>query len=130
MATSSTIPWADRVGSALAVLCAIHCVAVPAFVAVSPLFGAVAGSALAQAALVLVALPVSGWALVRGARRHGAGPALGLGAGGFVLLAAGVLAHDLAPHQVVLVASLVGSGLVVAAHVLNEVACRRESLAA
>jgi MerC mercury resistance protein len=86
-------PVADSLAVGLSALCLLHCLALPALVVALPALGMVSHASWLHFALFLVALPVSAWALYRGAQVHGSkGPAL-LGSIGLGLLAAGVLAH-------------------------------------
>ncbi len=87
-------PVADSLAVGLSILCLAHCLALPVLVVALPALGMVSHASWVHFLLFLVALPLSSWALYRGALAHGnKGPAL-LGSIGLGLLAAGVLAHD------------------------------------
>lgn len=84
--------WADLVAMTASAACLVHCLLLPIVLALAPAMSALAGLP-EQLHLVAfcVAVPVSGWAMVRGYRLHGlATPAL-IGAWGIVALAFGSL---------------------------------------
>lgn len=82
----------DRLGMLLSGVCLVHCIALPLIVLVFP------GVLMSQHAdttvhwiLLGVVLPVSGFALWQGFRRHGSRQAIAIGGVGLVFLALGVL---------------------------------------
>ena len=117
-APHSHLSWVDRGGMIISSLCLVHCLALPLLIAALPAFGnALPGDFAVHLILILVALPVTGFALWRGARAHGRRRPLMLGLTGLLLVAT---ALPLTGFALVEAALTVGGGLlVVAAHVLN-----------
>jgi hypothetical protein len=107
----------DRYGVLLSLLCLAHCLALPALFALLPAAASLLPSNFwIHAILFGLALPVSGWALWLGYRRHGRLGPLGVGTVGLVLIFAGLVAPDVI-REVALTVS--GGLLVVSAHAFN-----------
>ncbi len=108
----------DAAGIGLASLCIIHCLALPLLIAALPMLLELLDLPEAfHLGMVLLALPLSGFALVRGFGRHHrvAAPAIGFG-GLSLMLAAVALAPDEASETFLTVC---GSALLVTAHIAN-----------
>lgn len=114
MASKPLLP-ADGVAAGLSSLCLIHCLALPILAASLPAFafgpGHDHGPPWLHWALLLVSAPVSAYALWRGTRLHRERSYWRIAAGGFLLMAAGALAHGHGPLEQMLT---VAGGLVVA----------------
>jgi hypothetical protein len=120
---TNSIHVGDRAGIAVAVACAVHCLAAPLLAASVQLAGVV-GSEHTEIAFLASSLLISGATVVASCLRHGARRAVWLafvpGAG---LLLCARLAEGLTrPVEQGLVA--VGAGLIITAHGINLIACR------
>jgi hypothetical protein len=99
----------------LSVLCALHCLALPLMLVFAPaLTGVVHMSETIHILFLLLAIPVSGWAMWQGYRRHHQMMMPVIGAIGLALMLAGVVVHD---HSQAL--TLAGVFTLAAAHVGN-----------
>ncbi|MBH1836172.1 MerC domain-containing protein [Stenotrophomonas maltophilia] len=108
----------DAGALALSSLCLLHCLALPLLAAALPLFGAWAQAEWVHLLFVAIALPLTGYALLRADRRHRlpvmAWIAAGLGLG---LLLAGAL--ELPSHAWETPLTVTGSLLLAATHIWN-----------
>lgn len=105
-------------------LCLVHCLALPLVIAALPALGNVLpGDFVVHLSLILVALPLTGFALWRGSRAHGQRTPLLLGLFGLLLVGAAVPLTSLVVAEVLL--TVVGGLIVVTAHLLNWRAHRR-----
>lgn len=105
----------DGVAAALSSLCLFHCLLMPLGLGFAPVVAALGpghGPEWLHWALLALAAPVSVLALWRGIAIHGDGRPWRVAALGFLLMAAGALAHATGPAEQILT---VGGGLVVAA---------------
>jgi hypothetical protein len=111
----------DTLGQVLSAVCAVHCVATPVVLALLPSAASVLGGA--HPVLFALVLGVALWAFLPGYRCHHrlAIPALAAGGLAFLGLAA-FLFHELPWLDTGL--SLVGAGLMMAAHWMNRSALR------
>lgn len=73
--SSSSALSLDATAVCLSLACLVHCLALPLLVTALPIVGSLAENELVHRLLVLLALPVSLWALVRG-RLDGTGIAI------------------------------------------------------
>lgn len=111
-------PKLDTAGIGLASLCIVHCLALPLAAAALPMFaGVLALPEWFHLAMVAAAVPVSGAALLRGARRHGAPWPIAPGAAALALLVAAVVAAPDDAAETML--TVTGSLLLIAAHLWN-----------
>ncbi|WP_448585701.1 MerC domain-containing protein [Thermaurantiacus sp.] len=112
---STRLPPADGIAAGLSSLCVVHCLALPLVAASLPTLafgpGHDQGPAWVHWALLLVSLPVSAYALWRGALIHRERRYWRIAAVGFALMAAGALAHGLGTAERVLT---IAGGLTVA----------------
>lgn len=99
-------------------LCLLHCLALPLLASALPLFGAWADAEWVHLLFVAIALPLTGYALWRAARRRPL-PALAWAAAGtgLALLLAGALA--LPSHEWETPLTVAGSLLLAATHLWN-----------
>ncbi len=109
----------DRLAIWMSGLCLVHCLAVPASLLTVPWLSQRLTDSQAGVhwALLLLALPISGWALWRGYRTHGRKHSALLGATGLVLMFLGV-AH-IAGHAWEVPLTVLGVSALIAAHVIN-----------
>jgi hypothetical protein len=111
----------DTLGQVLSAVCAVHCVATPFVLALLPSLGSVVGGA--HPLLFALVLGVAVWAFIPGYRCHRRLEVPALAAGGLTLLGvAAFLFHDRLAVDVGL--SLLGAGLMMAAHWKNRQALR------
>lgn len=110
--------WFDAMAVGASALCLIHCLALPLVIAALPALAARLdlGEGFHLAVLAF-ALPVSGFALVEGWRRHRGVMPLIVGAVGLVLLGAGVAFEDMVAVETGV--TVAGSLLLAGAHVAN-----------
>lgn len=108
--------WMDATAIGLSGLCLAHCLLLPFAVAALPVLGQVAGNHLVHQVLILLAAPLSIWALHRtgGWKKPlvAASGVVGLG-----LLAAAAFAPVVAAHETLI--SIVGAVFIAGAHYLN-----------
>lgn len=118
LAFARPLPPADSLGIGVSVLCALHCAAPSAFVALAPaLSTTVVVSEPAGWALIASAALFASVALRQGYRRHGAlHPAL-LGAVGFGALIVGELIED--GGSIGVASGLIGSLVMATGHLVN-----------
>lgn len=110
--------WFDGMAVGASALCLIHCLALPLVIAALPALAARLdlGEGFHLAVLAF-ALPVSGFALIEGWRRHRGVTPLVVGAVGLVLLGAGVAFEDMVAVETGV--TVAGSLLLAGAHMAN-----------
>lgn len=108
----------DLVAAILSSLCLIHCIAVPVAIALLPAFALVVPEwPWLHAGLLLVAIPASTLALIRGWRVHHDPVPARIGIVGLLVMFAALFAVE---HSLTEVALTVGGGLLVASgHLFN-----------
>ena len=108
----------DRLGMLVSSLCLVHCLALPLMIAALPALGnTLPSDAMIHSALILVALPVTGYALLRGYRTHRRTPPLLIGAVGMLLVAAALFVGPRIYLEQAL--TILGGLLVTGAHLIN-----------
>lgn len=114
--------WMDATAIGLSGLCLAHCLLLPFAVAALPVLGQVAGDHLVHQVLILIAAPLSVWALGRtGGWKKPMVAALAVV--GLGLLAGAAFIPAMAVHETLI--SVVGAAFVAAAHYLNSRLHRR-----
>ena len=108
--------WLDFASVGLSGLCVVHCLALPLLAAALPLAGALADAPWVHPLLVLIAAPLSLWA-VHTSRAWRKAPVVALVALGLVLLALAAFVPALAALDVAL--SVIGALSIAAAHLIN-----------
>ena len=113
--------WLDIASMMLSALCVVHCVALPFIVVGLPFLGVFANAEWVHQVLVLMAAPLSLWAIAysRAWRRW---PVTSLISAGVVLLAAAAFIPALEPVEALI--SVVGALMIAAAHITNYLAQR------
>ena len=111
----------------LSSLCMLHCLALPALLAIYPSALAVAlTDELFHTTMVFLAIPVSAIALSLGCREHKSYQILVVGFTGLlILVASATLGHDLAGEIGEKVLTVVGALLVFGSHLINFRMCRQ-----
>ena len=109
----------DQIAVALSGLCLMHCLLLPLFITVLPFFGQFGDDHL-HVQLLLVVLPVSGIALMRGFRRHGNRRIIASGLFGLLLLVVGgTIVHETLGTNADRAFTVAGSLILAATHFLN-----------
>lgn len=107
----------DRWGMWIAAACIVHCLALPLLAAALPFVAVILPhDEWTHTAMLALALPVTGMALVRGYRRHRLVRPAALGAAGLLLIAGALLTGGGAAETAM---TVTGALLCAAAHVLN-----------
>lgn len=118
-----TLTW-DRIGIVLSSLCAIHCLATPLLILLLPVMGEFFHAEWVHILMAVVILPVGLFAFWSGYKHHRQVKVLSLGVLGLAMIcAASVLPHEwveVMEHDVV---TIIGSFVLITAHVLNRRAC-------
>ncbi len=110
--------WLDRWGIVISSICLVHCLALPVLIALLPAVAPLLPpDNWVHPVLIGMALPVTGWALVRGYRLHREWRAVALGVVGLGLIGGGVLL-DAVPLAAAGL-TVIGGLFVAAAHLLN-----------
>ena len=117
---------ADKSAIALSVLCALHCLLLPAAIVLYPsTLGFLPGDESVHFALLFVVIPISAYALIKGCKVQKSPKVLITGISGLlVLVAAVVLGHDILGEIGEKILTVLGSIIVIIAHVQNHLICR------
>ncbi|MGL6044319.1 MAG: MerC domain-containing protein [Sandaracinobacteroides sp.] len=112
----------DGAAAALSSLCLLHCLLLPVGLALAPILSGLSDTTLhgpiwLHWALLVVAAPVSVYALWRGTSLHGDRRPWAYAGIGFALMAAGALSHDLGLQEQLL--TVLGGIVVALAHWRN-----------
>jgi hypothetical protein len=118
-------PAVDRIGVAASVLCLIHCLLLPLAVPLLPLLAGVAAAESVHEGLLVVLSVCAVLAFVPGYRTHRTLSVLVYGGLGVILLAAGVLAHEVAVLEGLdTPLTVIGGVVLIATHWVNLRLCR------
>ena len=118
-------PITDKFAAGLSIACALHCLLVPSFLIVSS--GALALSIdneLIHWTILFLAIPVSIYALVTGVSNHNDYAVFLVGLAGLGIIFATALSESLLTETSVIIFTLMGSALVVYAHLKNFQLCK------
>ena len=117
---------ADKSAIALSFLCALHCLLLPAVIILYPsTLGFLPGDEIVHFALLFVVIPISAYALIKGGKVHKSRKVFIVGISGLlVLVAAVVLGHDMLGEIGEKILTVLGSIIVIIAHVQNHLICR------
>ncbi len=118
---------ADKSAIAVSTICALHCLILPVAVVMYPsTLGFLPGDETIHLALLFVVIPISSFALFRGAKVHKKGKIFAVGTCGlFILVLAVAFGHDILGEIGEKVLTVIGSLLVVTAHIQNHLTCQR-----
>ncbi|MGB1090477.1 MAG: MerC domain-containing protein [Oceanobacter sp.] len=119
----------DRFAIGLSFLCTLHCLALPVAITLLP---SLAALPMADESfhfwMLAVVIPISGFALFTGWRKHRSSAVLARGMTGLTLMILAVLiGHDLLGEAGEKGLTLLGAGLLAWAHWLNQKACRAQN---
>lgn len=115
----------DKIGIFLSTLCAIHCLVTPLLVLALPVLGEAFEATWVHWTMALVIVPVGVFAFWSGYKHHKQSKVFGLGLAGLFLVTAGsVLPHEMVEFFEYDLVTIVGSILLVTAHILNRRACQ------
>tara|TARA_B100001989_G_C24478657_1_gene433201 strand:- start:390 stop:791 length:402 start_codon:yes stop_codon:yes gene_type:complete len=120
-----THPVTDKFAAGLSIACALHCLLVPSFLIVTS--GALAISIdneLIHWAILFLAIPISLYALLTGASNHKSYAVFLVGLAGLGVLTSTALSESYLTETHVIVFTLIGSILVVSAHMKNFQLCK------
>ena len=117
---------ADKSAIALSFLCALPCLLLPAAIVLYPsTLGFLPGDESVHFALLFVVIPISAYALIKGGKVHKSRKVFITGISGLlVLVAAVVLGHDIVGEIGEKILTILGSIIVIIAHVQNHLICR------
>ena len=117
----------DKVAATLSILCALHCLFMPAFLIVSTgIFALSMDNEIIHYAILFVAIPISLFALYRGYKNHKIKNLFFIGITGILILFAAIMLPDSAyQEQLEKALTVLGSILVVYAHYKNYKACKK-----
>ena len=117
---------ADKSAIALSFLCALHCLLLPAAIVLYPsTLGFLLGDESVHLALLFVVIPISAYALIKGGKFHKSRTVFITGISGLlVLVASVVLGHDALGEIGEKILTVLGSIIVIIAHVRNHLICR------
>lgn len=108
----------DGVAVCASLICMVHCLGLPLLIAMLPaLAGRFVSAEWFHAAVLALAIPISGMALLGGWRRHRLFTPLACGTTGLALMAAGIALSDEAIVETAF--TVAGSLSVAAAHIMN-----------
>ena len=117
---------ADKSAIVLSFLCALHCLLLPAAIVLYPsTLGFLPGDESVHFALLFLVIPISAYSLVKGGKVHKSRKVFIVGISGLlVLVAAVVLGHDMLGEIGEKILTVLGSIIVIIAHVQNHLICR------
>ena len=117
---------ADKSAIVLSFLCALHCLLLPAAIVLYPsTLGFLSGDESVHFALLFVVIPISAYALIKGGKVHKSRKVFITGISGLlVLVAAVVLGHDIVGEIGEKILTVLGSIIVIIAHIKNHLICR------
>ena len=117
---------ADKSAIVLSFLCALHCLFLPAAIVLYPsTLGFLPGDESVHFALLFLVIPISAYALVKGGKVHKSRKVFITGISGLlVLVAAVILGHDMLGEIGEKILTVLGSIIVIIAHVQNHLICR------
>ena len=120
-----THPITDKFAAGLSIACAMHCLLVPSFLIVTS--GTLALSIdneIIHWAILFLAIPVSTYALVSGVLNHNDYVVFLVGLAGLGVLVATALSESYLSETSIIIFTLMGSSLVVYAHIQNFKLCK------
>ena len=117
---------ADKSAIVLSFLCALHCLLLPAAIVLYPsTLGFLPGDESVHFALLFVVIPISAYALIKGGKVHKSHKVFITGISGLlVLVVAVVLGHDIVGEIGEKILTVLGSIIVIIAHIQNHIICR------
>lgn len=108
----------DRLGLLLSGICLVHCIGLPILILLLPAIAfALPSDGVVHAALIVMVLPVSGFALSRGLSKHGNRWAALLGVSGLLFLVLGLAFFESESAETI--STVTGSLMISLAHILN-----------
>ena len=117
-ASPVSVDLVDRAAMGVSLACMLHCLAIPLTLSVAPsLIPRVWDDQLVHVAALALALPLAAIGIGMRLRRSRDLPTLLLAGGGLLLMAAGIVAHEAPPLDVIL--TLAGAGALGLAHLRN-----------
>ena len=116
----------DKAAIGLSFACALHCLAVPLFLAIFPSSALSAlGDERIHLGLLALIIPTSVFSLTLGCRVHRKLTVVAVGVTGICILSfSALLAHDMGGESLETTGTVLGSGIVALSHALNFKSCR------
>ena len=116
----------DKAAIGLSFACALHCLAVPLFLAIFPSSALSSlGDERIHLGLLALIIPISVFSLTLGCRVHRNLTVVAVGVTGICILCfSALLAHDMGGESLETAGTLLGSGIVALSHALNFKSCR------
>ena len=112
---------ADKSAIALSVLCALHCLLMPAAIVLYPTtLGFMPDNESVHFALLFVVIPISAYALIKGGKVHKSRKVFITGIIGLLVLVAAVVLGEIGEK----ILTVLGSIIVIIAHAQNHFICR------
>ena len=117
---------ADKSAIVLSFLCALHCLLLPAAIVLYPsTLGFLPGDESVHFALLFLVIPISAYALIKGGKVHKSRKVFITGISGLLVLVAAVFfGHDVLGEIGEKILTVLGSVIVIIAHVQNHLICR------
>ena len=117
---------ADKSAIVLSFLCALHCLLLPAAIVLYPsTLSFLPGDESVHLALLFVVIPISAYALIKGGKVHKSRKVFITGISGLlVLVAAVVFGHNMLGEFGEKILTVLGSIIVIIAHIQNHLICR------
>ena len=118
---------ADKSAIAVSALCALHCLLIPAAMILYPsMLRFLPGDESVHFALLFFIIPISSFALIRGGVVHKSRKIIFIGFSGLaILILAVTFGHDILGGMGEKILTVIGSVVVVTAHVRNHLVCQR-----
>ncbi|MEL7547841.1 MAG: MerC domain-containing protein [Pseudomonadota bacterium] len=114
-ARTATPSYVDASAISLSALCVIHCLALPVMAAFLPVLGVIGDIEWVHKALVVLALPITGYALFQVSREDTSMAFALLAIPGLSFLLAGAFVESLHDHETLL--TVAGASMLAAAHI-------------
>ena len=126
---ASVQPLFDRIAVGLSGACAVHCLLTPVVLIALPAFGSILSDAQFHIAMLVLVLPISGYALFRGCGKHRSPAVVLPGSLGLcILVVSAFCGHWLFGEFGERVVTILGGSLVAISHFLNMVRCANHSV--
>jgi MerC mercury resistance protein len=126
---SSVQPLFGRIAVGLSGACAVHCLLTPVVLIAIPTFGSILSDEQFHVATLVLVLPISGYALFRGCRKHRSPAVVLPGSLGLcILVVSALFGHWLFGESGERIVTILGSSLVAISHFLNMARCANHSV--
>ena len=119
--------YADKSAIVVSVLCALHCLLFPAILILYPtMMELLPGDETVHFVLLFLVIPISSFALFKGGKVHKSRKIITIGFTGLLVLVLAVtFGHDIFGQTGEKILTVIGSIIVVTAHIQNHLICQR-----